>query len=82
MRVVKIPTFFVCMGIQPTPWDLSYEIFLWVLELQEWIQGMGKVWFNFGFEWILEDIINYFKLLSFKKGLKLYYSAIGKMYLA
>lgn len=45
-----------------------------------------KAWEKFDlildFEWILEDIINYFKLLGFKKGLKLYYSVIGKMYLA
>ena len=45
-------------------------------------KARGKFDLILDFEWILEDIINYFKLLSFKKGLKLYYSAIGKMYLA
>ena len=43
---------------------------------QEWNQAMSKVRINV--EWILGDIINYFKFLDFKKGLKLQLSAIGK----
>ena len=46
---------------------------------QEWNQAMSKVRINA--EWIFGDIINYFKFLDFKKGLKLQLSAIGKMYL-
>ena len=45
----------------------------------EWNQAMSKVRINV--EWIFGDIINYFKFLDFKKGLKLQLSAIGKMYL-
>jgi len=29
-------------------------------------------------EWIFGDVINYFKFLDFKKGLKLQLSAVGK----
>ena len=32
-------------------------------------------------EWIFEDVINYFKFLDFKKGLKLQLSAVGKKYI-
>ena len=32
-------------------------------------------------EWIFGDIINYFKFLDFKKGLKLQLSAVGKKYI-
>ena len=31
-------------------------------------------------EWIFGDIITYFKFLDFKKNLKIYLSAVGKMY--
>ena len=31
-------------------------------------------------EWILGDIVNYFKFLDFKKNLKFGFSAVGKMY--
>lgn len=32
-------------------------------------------------EWIFGDIINYFKFLDFKKGLKVHLSSVGKMYI-
>ena len=32
-------------------------------------------------EWIFGDIINYFKFLDLKKGLKLQLSAVGKKYI-
>ena len=31
-------------------------------------------------EWLFRDIVNYFKILDFKKNLKLSLSAVGKMY--
>jgi len=33
-------------------------------------------------EWLIGDIINYFKFLDFKKNLKLGLSSVGKMYIA
>ena len=32
-------------------------------------------------EWLLGDIVNYFKFLDFKKNLKISLSAVGKMYI-
>ena len=46
---------------------------------KEWNQAISKI--RIIVKWIFGDIINYFKFLDFKKGLKLPFSAIGKMYL-
>ena len=46
---------------------------------QDWNQTMSKV--RISVKWIFGDIINYFKFLEFKKGLKLQLNAIRKMYL-
>ena len=43
-----------------------------------WNKEMSAVRINV--EWIFGDIVNYFKFIDFKKGLKLQLSAIGKMY--
>jgi len=45
----------------------------------EWNKQMSKV--RISVEWIFGDIINYFKFLDFKKGLKLRQSPVGKMYI-
>ena len=45
---------------------------------REWNKSMSQV--RITVEWIFGDVINYFKFLDFKKGLKLQLSAVGKMY--
>ena len=48
----------------------------------------AQQWFNSSMsalrvsvEWLFKDIINYWKFMDFKKNLKIYLSAVGKMYL-
>ena len=48
-------------------------------EQQEWNKAMSSV--RVSVEWIFGDIVNYFKYLDFKKGLKIQLSAVGKMYI-
>ena len=45
---------------------------------KEWNKSMSQV--RVSVEWIFGDIITYFKFLDFKKNLKIYLSAVGKMY--
>ena len=45
----------------------------------EWNKRMRKV--RVSVEWIFGDIVNYFKFLDFKKGLKLQLSPVAKMYI-
>ena len=45
---------------------------------KDWNKGMSAMRVNV--EWIFGDIVNYFKFIDFKKGLKLQLSAVGKMY--
>ena len=42
-------------------------------------QSMSQV--RIAVEWVFGDIINYFKLLDFKKNLKIGLSAVGKFYI-
>ena len=53
------------------PWLTSEE--------QEWNKAMRSV--HVSVEWIFGDIVNYFKHLDFKKGLKIQLSAARKMYI-
>lgn len=45
----------------------------------QWNKSMSQV--RITVEWIFGDIVNYFKFLDFKKGLKIQLSAVGKMYI-
>ena len=45
---------------------------------KEWNKSMSQV--RISVEWIFGDILNYFKFLDFKKNLKIYLSAVGRMY--
>ena len=45
---------------------------------KEWNKSMSQV--RVSVEWIFGNIITYFKFLDFKKNLKIYLSAVGKMY--
>lgn len=45
-----------------------------------WNKSMSTV--RVAVEWLFGDIINYFKFLDFRKNLKVFLSAVGKMYLS
>ena len=46
---------------------------------EEWNKSMSAVRINV--EWLFGNIVNYFKFIDFKKGLKIELSAVGKMYI-
>ena len=45
---------------------------------KEWNMSMSQV--RISVEWIFGDILNYFKFFDFKKNLRIYLSAVGRMY--
>lgn len=46
---------------------------------EQWNKQMSQV--RVSVEWVFGDVVNYFKFLDFKKGLKIQLSAVGKMYI-
>ena len=48
-------------------------------QMQQFDKCMSEV--RTAFEWLFNDIINYFKFLDFKKNLKVGLSSVGKMYI-